>query len=164
MSNTGEASPDVRYLIDQYKQRLSNDPTQRAIDMATSQTRDTATGMAKELGSDLARRGISNSGAAAQYLTNKVYAPAQRQAAGQAAGITLGRQGQLDQLVLGGTGLMKAPQELGLQERQLGLQQMDLQQRADIARAQLGLQAQNQALANQAAQMNMVTSYLNLFR
>lgn len=150
LSNVAGTDPNLQYQIDQYKARLGNDVTQRATDAATSQIRDAASGMAQEEKANLARRGILDSGAGQRYIDQTIMGPAQRQIAKAAADIQLGRQSQLDALVLGGTGLMGMPGQQNLANRQLGLQQWQAAQQNALGQGQL--QVQQQGLANQNAQ------------
>jgi hypothetical protein len=163
LNNTVTPSADLTWLQEQYKARLGADPTKRAIAGATSGIRDATTGLAKELGGNLARRGISQSGirtSGEQGLAQN----AQRQIAGAAAGITQGRERDIDAMVMGGLPIMGAQDQLGLQKQGLGLQQWQAQNQAEIARQQLGLQAQAQAQQGQQAMMSLWSQYLNMFR
>lgn len=163
LNNTVTPSADLKWLQDQYKLRLGADPTKRAIAGATSGIRDATTGLAKELGGNLARRGISQSGirtTGEQGLAQN----AQQQIAAAASGITQGRERDIDAMVMGGLPIMGSQDQLGLQKQGLGLQQWQAQNQAEIARQQLGLQAQAQAQQGQQAMMSLWAQYLNMFR
>lgn len=163
LNNTVTPSADIKELQDLYRKRLTNDPTQRAIDRSTSNIRDSTSGLMKELGGNMARRGISQSGiqtSGQQALAGQ----AQRQIAGSSADISLGRERDLDALTMGGLPIMTAQDELGLRKQGLGLQQWQAQNQAEIARQQLGLQAQAQAQQGQQAMMSLWSQYLNMFR
>ncbi len=163
MTNNVDPSQNLQWLQDQYKQRLGQDPTQRAMNRATSQIRDATTGLGKELGGNMARRGIAQSGiqnSGQQALANQ----AQKQIAGASADIAMGRERDVDAMVMGGLPIMGAQDELGLRKQGLGLQQWQAQNQAELARQQLGLQAQAQAQQGQQAMMSMWAQYLNMFR
>lgn len=163
LTNDVTPSGDLKWLQDQYKQRLGADPTQRAMNRATSQIRDATTGLGKELGGNMARRGIAQSGiqtSGQQALANQ----AQQKIAGASADIAMGRERDVDAMVMGGLPIMGAQDELGLRKQGLGLQQWQAQNQAEIARQQLGLQAQSQAQQGQQAMMSMWAQYLNMFR
>lgn len=171
MTNNVDPSQSLKWLEDQYKSRLSNDPTQRAMDRSTSQIRDATTGLGKELGGNMSRRGISGSGI--QKSDNIGLAQdAQRQIANASGQIALGRERDLDAMTMGGLGIMGAQDQLGLQKQQQGLNQWTAQNQAGLANARLGLdqwtaQNQMQLQANQQAQngqtqlANLWSQYLN---
>ena len=174
MTNNVDPSQNLKWLEDQYKSRLTNDPTQRAMDRATSQIRDATTGLGKELGGNMARRGIAQSGiqtSGQQALAGD----AQRQIANASSNIALGRERDLDALTMGGLGIMGAQDQLGLQKQQQGLNQWQAQNQAGQAGArldldrwtaqnQMQLQAQQQAQNGQSQLMNMWSQYLNMNR
>lgn len=110
------ADPNLQAQIDAYKKRLSTDTTGRAIDRAGSAISDAAAGAKAGQATELARRGTLGSGAGDQQM-GQIDAAAERAKAGSAAGISLGREGQLDQLVLGGQGIMSAPSQYGLAQQ-----------------------------------------------
>lgn len=155
-TNTAQTSPELQWLQEQYRQRLGQDPTQRAMDMATSQTRDITSGLQNELSGNLARRGMIGSGVETQQR-EKLAEQAQRAAAGQAGQITLGRQGQLDQLVAAGLPIMGAADQLTMQKQQLGLQQYQMQQQAYLAQL-------NQAMQQQQQMAQLYATYMGMFQ
>lgn len=165
MTNTAQASPGLSYLTEKYKERLGAEPTERAVNMASSQARDVASGLAKEMEADFARRGILGTGAASQELQKRVYDPLQRQIAGQSAQIALGREGDLDRMVLGGVGLMQAPEQLALAQQGLGLQQWQAQAGHQLAsqqaQAQQELARQQMAMQQQQMLSNLWSTWLN---
>jgi hypothetical protein len=95
---------NLRFHIDEYKKRLGEGPTTRAIERSASAIRDNLAGQlfsADVAGAATGRgRGFGAGGLAES---------AQRAQAGAAAGISLGRERDLDRLVLGGGGIMGAP-------------------------------------------------------
>ncbi len=163
LTNNVDPSANLQWLQDQYKQRLGQDPTQRAMNRATSQIRDATTGLGKELGGNMARRGIAQSGiqtSGQQALANQ----AQQKIAGASADIAMGRERDIDNMVMGGLPIMGAQDELGLRKQGLGLQQWQAQQQAELARQQLGLQAQGQAQQGQRDLWSMWSQYLSAMR
>lgn len=150
-SNTAQISPYLLSQIGRYEDRLSADTTKRAIDNSNLGIADSAALMAADAKGRMAGRGILNSGAGDAFVNKRITQPAQRQAAGAAADIALGRERDLDNLVLGGTGLMTAPDAIALDSQRLALAQQG--QATDQAfRTQ---QAQQQA---QQQQMQMLMS------
>jgi len=122
-TTTTQISPYLLSQIGRYEDRLSNDTTQRAIDRSNLGVADAAALMGADARANLAARGILNSGAGAAYVNRRITQPALRQAAQQAANISLGRERDLDALVLGGTGLMTAPDAVALENQRLALAQ-----------------------------------------
>lgn len=151
--NVGGANLDEQYAA--YKKRLSTDTTGRAIDRATGSIADAAAGRKAGQATQLARRGVLGTGVGDQE-SGKIDAAAQRAQAGASADISLGRERQLDALVLGGQGIAGAPGQYALDRERVGqgwagvgLQQAGLgleQQRIDQA-------AQDQKLAQWLAMM-----------
>ncbi len=163
MTNNVDPSANLKRLQDLYEGRLTNDPTQRAMNRATSQIRDATTGLGKELGGNMARRGIAQSGiqtSGQQALASN----AQQQIAGASADIAMGRERDIDNMVMGGLPIMGAQDQLGLQKQGMGLQQWQAQQQAELARQQLGLQAQAQAQQGQRDLWSMWAQYLAAMR
>jgi hypothetical protein len=163
MNNNVTPSSDITFLQNEYKKRLSADPTKRATDRMTSAVRDATTGLNKELGGNMARRGILQSGirtSGEQALAGQ----AQRQIASGAADIAMGRERDLDNLTMGGLPIMTAQDQLGLSKQRLGLDQWSAQNQAEVQRQQLQLQAQGQAQQGQAQLMNLWSTYMNMFR
>jgi hypothetical protein len=162
LHNIAQDNPDLRYLIDQYKQRLSAAPEQRAIEQAGSAIRDTTSGLMKELGGDLASRGLAGSGVENEERLK--LAQGAQQGIGRAAGsIATQRQQDLDRLVMGGEGLMKAPSQNALQQQELGLQQYGLQQQGQIAQMQAQMEQQRLAMQQQQMAANLWGNYMNAF-
>ena len=139
--NVGGANLDEQYA--RYKERLSSDTTGRAIDRATGSIADAAAGRKAGQATQLARRGVLGTGVGDQE-SGKIDAAAQRAQAGAAADISLGRERDLDALVLGGSGIAGAPGQyaldrertgqgwagIGIQEAGLGLEQQRIDQAA----------------------------------
>lgn len=156
ISNVSQTDPYLEEQIRLYKDRLKSDPTERAIARATTGAMDAAALGAADLGAaSMARRGIIGTGAGSTYLAKNFFRPAQEQAARAATDIALGREGQLDQLVLGGTGLMAAPGQAALANRGLGLQQLQTQIAAQEAAARLAEEQRAREQAQQQQQMDM---------
>lgn len=163
MSNDVTPSANLTWLENQYKSRLTNDPTQRAIDRSTSSIRDATSGLSKELGGNLARRGVSQAGLATN-ARGDLAQNAQQQIARASSDISLGRERDLDQMTMGGLGIMGAQDQLGLSKQRLGLDQWSAQNQAEIARQQLGLQSQQIAQQGQQSLMDMWGKYVSMFR
>jgi hypothetical protein len=123
-TNTSEASPTVQEHIQNYRDRLSADTTKRAIDRSNLGVADSAALLASDAKANMSRRGVLGSGTGDAFLNKRVFEPAQRQAAAQAANISLQRERDLDALVLGGTGIMRLPDEIALANRGLNLEQL----------------------------------------
>jgi hypothetical protein len=146
----GTADPNLQSQIDEYKKRLGADDTQRATDRAASAIRDQMSGMSQR--SDQAG---AATGRGQGFGATGIAEAGQRALAGQSADIQLGQQQRLDNLVLGGQGIMGAPGQRDLQYQsllngmygqnpyaqtaQLGLQQQGLGLQAYLGQ----LQAQN---------------------
>jgi len=111
------ADPNLQAQIDAYKTRLSADTTGRAIDRAGSAISDAAAGAKSARNVELARRGVAGGGVGDQQL-GQIDQAAARAKAGSAAGISLGREAQLDALTLAGQGIMSAPGQYGLAQQQ----------------------------------------------
>jgi hypothetical protein len=125
------------------KQRESTDPTQRAIERSTTGTLDAAALGAADAGAaNLAARGLTGTGAGAAFLNKQFFAPAQRAASQSAADISLQRERDLDALVLGGQGIMSAPGQMGLAQKELGLRQYQTEAGLTVQEQQLALEAQ----------------------
>lgn len=136
-----QLSPQIQGFLDQYKDvigrmkgagpdpllaeqvqnlrnRLSTDTTDRAINRATGSIADAAAGAKSGMRTALARRGVGTlegEGVGGSEL-GKIDAAAQRAKAGASADISLKREQDLDRLVLGGQGIMGAPGQYGLQQ------------------------------------------------
>jgi hypothetical protein len=157
-AKSAKVDSNLQFQIDEYKKRLGEGPTTRSIERAASAIRDQAAGMS----SDAATAGAAG-GRGSGFQAAGIGEGAQRALAGASADITLGRQKQLDDLVLGGSEIMGAPgkrelaydtlgsdlfsrnpygasADYGLAEKKLGLDaylgQGDLGIRAAAAKAQ----------------------------
>lgn len=122
--NYAQNSPNIQEQMDRYRQRFSVDNTNRAIDKSNLGIMDAAALGAADQKANLSRRGVLGSETGARFLQKNVFDPAQRAAAGAAANIAMQREKDLDALVLGGTGLMQAQDQLNLANRGLNLQQI----------------------------------------
>lgn len=125
-TNSAETSPFLQEQIDRYRQRFSVDNTNRAIDKSNLGIMDAAALGAADAKAGQSRRGVLNTEASAASNQRNVFEPAQRAAANAAADISMQRERDLDALVLGGTSLMRAPDEVNLSNRGLNLQQMGM--------------------------------------
>lgn len=186
-STQREGQPDQyqQESINNLRGRMSADTTQRATDVTNQRVNDAAAGSQKALTADMARRGIRGDSGVAADLSSRITEQAQRQKAGNAAQIQLGREGQLDALALGGNAALQAPSQRNLQQQnltnnlignqgqamnqntqnqlgsqRLGLEQYQTSQQGALAQQQMQMQAQQQAQAQQMALMNM---YSGLF-
>lgn len=177
--------PNQQFLIDQYKSRLTNDPTQRAVNRVASATRGQAALQQKQANAQAAMQG-GNAGAHSAAIQSQ----AGRNLSKATADIALGRERDLDAMTLGGLGIMnapnqsaliksgnlnqftlggaatalnaaQAPSQLALQQGQLGVQQYSAQNNAQNANAQLALQ-QQQLQAQQAQQATQ--NYLQMLQ
>lgn len=155
LTNVAATSPNIQKQIERYAERLSADPTQRAIDRSNRAIADSAALMAADQKANMARRGVMGTGVGDAFLQRRVFDPAQRQAAEAATQIALGRERDLDALVLQGTGLMRTPDELAIQRQNLALQQAQLQDAAEARRAGMAQQQQQQAMAQWLALAQM---------
>lgn len=153
--------------VQNLRNRLSTDTTGRAIDRAGSKIADAAAGAKAGMRTNLARRGISGTGAGEQQL-EQVDQAAQRAQAGSAADISLGREHDLDALVLGGEGIMRAPGEMGLAKEgqilsTIGQGAGNAAQREQLAQGWAGVGNQ-QRQTDIAAQNQAMVQYLALMR
>lgn len=95
---------NLQFQIDEYKKRLGEGPTTRAIEQSASAIRDQMAGLSNE-----AEMAGAAGGRGQGFMAGGIGEAAQRALAGSSANIALGRQGQLDQLLLGGQQIMQAP-------------------------------------------------------
>lgn len=147
--NFAQNNSNLSWLEEQYKQRFGSDPTQRAIDRSTSNIRDTASGLMREAQANAARRGVYGQGDSGVLASaeGKIADAAQRAAASAGAGISLGREQDLDRLVAAGPAVLGANPQLQLQQQNLGLAQQQMGQQAQLAQMQANMQ-QQQMIAN----------------
>lgn len=146
-----EDNPDLRWLADKFKSRFDTSNTKRAIDASNLGIMDAAALGAADAKGAMASRGVLGTGTGASFLNKRIFAPAQRAAAGAAKDIALDEQHRLDALTLGGLGIMKAPSDLALGQNAQALQQWMAANGFNIQNAQLaaGQQAQNFAQQQQ---------------
>ena len=164
LQNSANTDPNMNFLINQLKGRIAGDNgTGRAIDVAGSKLKDYGQGLSSALDADAAARGVYGSGAAGnkqQLLQQDL----QRQMAGQAADISLGRQRDLDQLLLGSGNIFEAPARLAQADKQLGLQQYLGQAGLDLQKYGIDKNSQMQQNAqNFAQQQQLMTALLGLY-
>lgn len=152
---SSQISPYLLSQIGRYEDRLKADNTQRAIDRSNLGVADAAALLSADAKANQARRGILGTGAGDAWVNKRITQPAMREAAGRAADIALGRERDLDALVLGGTGLMTAPDAIALENQRLALAQQG--QATDQAfraqQAQQAAQLQQQQMQQQQMQM-----------
>lgn len=132
---------NLQYHIDQYKKRLGEGPTQRAIERSASAIRDQLSGLM-----DQAATAGAATGRGPGFGAGGLAESAQRAQAGAAADISLGRERDLDRLVLGGGGIMGAPgqREMGysaLQNQLFGMAPHEAAARFGLAEKDLGLRS-----------------------
>jgi hypothetical protein len=152
--NVATATPDphLTQLWQQYQDRLSSDPTQRAIDRAQQSIK--AQGQAQQNMADVAG---AAAGRGPGYRGADISDAALRAGAGAAADISLGREQQLNQMVLGGLPLATAQPQLALQQQQLGLGQQRLGLEEWMAPQQLGLDY----MRTQAAMLSPMLGFMS---
>lgn len=146
-NSTAQDDPRMVEAYDIFKGRMSADNSQRAIDKAVGGTMDAAALGAKDLGANMARRGISGTGTGATFLNRNVFAPAQREAANQASNIALGEQDRQDRLAAGLQGPAGNIASMNLQNRRFGLDQWQAQQSEAAQRAEMERRARDEELA-----------------
>jgi len=151
-TTTTQVSPYLTSQIKRYEDRFKSDPTENAIRRSTQGTMDAAALATADAKGSLSSRGVLGTGIGATFNAKHFTQPAIAQASKSAADIALGREGQLDNLVLGGTGLMTAPDTIAMGNRGQGMaqQQQTWQQNFDTARAQ---EAQNQQAMDRINQL-----------
>ncbi len=155
------------------RSRISEGPSQRAADFANSDINARAQAAKQALKVNMARRGIAAGSGVASKLESNIDDQARRDAARSTAGIALGRERDVDNLVLGGQGIMGAPNQNELArmsmtnsmmplavsasgnigQQQLGDQQLGLQQY--MGTNQLAQQAEQNKMAQMIALLNM---------
>jgi len=153
MAKAAQADPNQTWQLEQYKDRLSDDNTQRLMDRAAGATRDVQSAQRGILDRSSAMRGGGAGAGAGQQSDAAVRAMAKA-----SSDIELGRARDLDALVLGGSAITNAPGQREMAYDQLADQmlQSDPTLQAEnlkIGQGQLGVaqyRAQNDA-ANAAA-------------
>jgi hypothetical protein len=139
--NTAQNDPHLDDLWKKYQDRFSDDNTKRAIDRSNTGIADSAALLGKDARASLADRGALGTGVGAAFINKNITAPAQRQAAGAAADISMDAEKRKDALVLGGVGLAGAHSDLAVRQQananqqyatsaQIQMQQQEAQQRA----------------------------------
>lgn len=177
LGTENQQDPNLQFQIDKYKERLSNDPTTRAINRVGSAVRGQSALQQKQANQQAAFSGgdVGSQGAA-------IASGAGNRLAKASADIALGRERDLDQLTIAGQGIMsapgqmqfarqnatnsfmlggagsmlnsaQAPSQLALQQGQLGLQQWQAQNNAQNQNSQLAMQQQQ--MQAQMAQQQM---------
>ena len=104
MAQAHETDQNLQDQINLYKERMGEGPTTRAIERASSTIRDFAAGQAHNAMTAGAAMGRGQG-----YGATGIAESAQRAQAGAAADISLGREGQLDKLLMAGQRTMEAP-------------------------------------------------------
>lgn len=152
--------PNLQWQIEEYKRRMGEDTTTRAIEQAAAVIRSQAAGMgeagaaagaATGRGPGYGAAGIGDASAAAL--------------AKSAANIELGRQQQLDQLLLGGQSIMGAPGEQTQQyeamlSQMYGLNPYEATAKLGLAQQGLGLEAY---LGNLNASTNLARAQADMY-
>jgi hypothetical protein len=146
-TNTSEISPYLKKALGRLDERFSDDNTKRAIQDSNLGIEDSAALSAADQKGGLARRGLVGSEGGASFLNKRVYQPAQRAAAKAASDITLAQQARKDNLVLGSTGLVTAPDSVNLANRAEAAREQEAQSQQQQQQAQLQLQQQGQWLS-----------------
>jgi hypothetical protein len=136
-TNTSQTSPYMEEQINRYRERFNVDNTKRAIDKSNLGIMDAAALASADAKAGQSRRGVLSTGVSAAQNQRNIFEPAQRAAASAAANITMQREKDLDALVLGGTSLMRAPDEIALANRGLNLQQLGQDREDQRFRTQL---------------------------
>ena len=168
------ATPDplLAENVQNLRNRMSADTTQRAIDRSSSAVTDSLAGAVQR-----SREAAARSGTAGNYApqVQALEEGAQRAQAGAAAGIALGREQSLDQLALGAGSAYAAPsgrdlsllgQASGAANASAATQSDALSQALQAWRAQQEVQLQQQQLQQQQANdavRNFTVLYNNLW-
>lgn len=147
LSSYAQDDPRMVEAYGLLKGRMGEDNSKRAIDKAVMGTMDAAALGAKDLGANMARRGISGTGTGATFLNRNVFQPAQREAAGQAASISLAEQDRQDRLAQSLQGPAAGIAGQNLANRNFGLSTWQAQQQEALQRAQMEQQARESELA-----------------
>lgn len=145
-TNTAGPDPNLTWLTDKYKSRFDASNVGRQIDRSNAAIADSAALMNKDAQAGLASRGARGSGVAGAFIQKNITDKAQRQAAGAAADITQGEQTRLDNLTLGGTGIMGAQSNLALGQQSLANQQYATSASVAMQQQQMQQQMQQQQL------------------
>lgn len=144
ITNTADASPYLKKAMDRLDERYSADDTKRRIQDSNLGIMDAAALSAADQKGGLSRRGLIGSAGASDFLSKRVYQPAQREAAKAASNIELGQQQRLDNLTLGSTALVTAPDTINAENRRIALQQQQ-----ENAQEQQAAQQAQQSQVNQ---------------
>jgi len=158
-TNTAQTDPNLQKLVDKYMSRFEVDNTQRAINRSTTGIMDAAALGAADPKGNLSSRGLVGSEGGNAFLAKRVFNPAQRQAAGAAADIALGNEQRLDNLTLGGLGIMNAPGQASRADRGLALSQSGQDFDQGLQQAQLQNQMQQQQYAQWLSLLNMAGGF-----
>ena len=158
-TNTAQTDPYLKELVDKYRSRFDVDNTQRAINRSTTGIMDAAALGAADLKGNLSSRGLVGSEGGNAFLAKRVFGPAQRQAAGAEADISLGNEQRLDNLTLGGLGIMNAPGQASRADRGLALSQSGQDFDQGLQQAQLQNQMQQQQYAQWLSLLNMAGGF-----
>jgi len=144
----GQMDPFLMESITNLRQRMSADPTRRAIERQGTAVGDWAAGMGER-----SREAAARSGRGAGFGGSAIESAAQRLQAKGAADISLGRERDLDQLAIAGQGILSAPSQLGLARTGLTQGAYGMESGFAPIGAQLGLEQQGLGLQQwQAAQ------------
>lgn len=136
-STEAEYDPRLTTLADQVAARNANPEgsTGRAIDRSTSKIRDATEGRRSALRSMMASRGVLAGTSIPEMMEGQLSEQEGRQVAGNAADISLARERDNDQFLLGSTAALRAPGDAAARDRQMGqdayFQQQQLQMQRD---------------------------------
>jgi hypothetical protein len=140
----GQADPLLAEQVGNLRSRMGADTTARATAKAEARIRAQAAGQKKALASRLGR--IDAPASSIAKLQGGIDEAARRSAAGATADIQLGRERDLDNLTLGGQGIMSAPAQYALQKQSIANGLLGMGVGAAGNAAQLGLQQQGLGL------------------
>jgi hypothetical protein len=151
MGDVNTPDPYLQEQVENLRKRMGEDTTKRATEQAQSNIRDQMAGMLEGGEEEAARRGVGPGGAGAGQISEAGL----RAGAKAASDIQMGQQKRLDELTLGGQGIMAAPgaqrmakqaalsdflkanpaattEQIKLQAQKLGLEQWALPQQLGI--------------------------------
>lgn len=137
--NTADANPDMRYAIDNMKQRFQGDAgAGHAIDLMTGKLRDAAEGERRVAQAGRVARGVSGTGVD-DFDAGRIGDKLQRNIAGSATDIALGRERDKDSILSGiaGAGATAAGIAGSAQDRALAQWEAEQQQQMAQEQAQL---------------------------
>lgn len=122
-TNTAQYDPYLKKNADRVDKRLDNfgESTGRAIDMATSKIRDASEGRRRALRGLLAGRGALGSTSSLEEGEGRIADREGQAVNAAAADISMGRERDYDNLLLGATGALGAPGDAAARDRRFNL-------------------------------------------